>query len=268
MSSSWPAASLQRSPATSCRSERRREGYRRSRTGGARGIGRAIVEAMAGRGDRVTIADVDGAGAEQAAAELQAQGLDVHALALDVTDVAAVDAALQAADREAPLGTVVCNAGIGFTGAIVDTSEGEFDRVMGINVKGVFFVLRAALRLMIPRGHGNVVLISSTSGFTPSSQPMAIYDASKAAVRLCRFGGPRGCGGGRAGERGGSGDGRDRAGESGADAGGEARLTEEKIPLGRLAEPREIAEAVQYLSSDAASYVTGHTLVVDGGWLS
>jgi NAD(P)-dependent dehydrogenase (short-subunit alcohol dehydrogenase family) len=238
-------------------------------TGGARGIGRAIVEALGARGDDVTIADVDAARAEETAQELTARGLRVRALELDVTDAQAVTAVVRQADKRLPLATVVCNAGLGFAGSIVDTTEEEYDRLMDVNVKGVFFVLKAALAQMIPRRRGNVVLISSTSGFTSSSQPMAIYDASKAAVRMLTASASR--------EVAGSGV-RVNAvapGTVGTDLvkalltpEALARLTKEKIPMGRLAEPREIAQAVQFLSSDAAAYVTGHTLVVDGGWLS
>jgi NAD(P)-dependent dehydrogenase (short-subunit alcohol dehydrogenase family) len=238
-------------------------------TGGARGIGRAIVEALAARGDRVTIADLDGASAEATVAELRARGLDVAARQLDVTDARQVGAVLQAADEETPLETVVCNAGLGFAGAIVDTTEAEYDRVTGVNVKGVFLTLQTALRLMLPRRRGSIVAISSTSGFTASSQPMAIYDASKAAVRMlttaaAREAAPYGV--------------RVNAVAPGT-VGTELvrqvltpeaveRLTQDRIPLGRLAEPAEIADAVRFLSSQHASYVTGHTLVVDGGWLT
>lgn len=233
-------------------------------TGGARGIGRAIAHALAGRGDDVVIADVDVARAERTAGEL-----GCRAVALDVTDVDQVGSVLEEADRSAPLTTVVCNAGLGYAGSVLDTDEAAYDRVLGVNVKGVFFVLQAALRRMVPRGRGSVVTIASTSAFTASSTPMAIYDASKAAVRMLTVA--------AAHEVAGTGV-RVNAVAPGT-VGTELvravltpeateRLTRERIPMGRLAEPEEIAQAVAFLSSDAASYVTGHTLVVDGGWLT
>ncbi|HET8759128.1 MAG TPA: glucose 1-dehydrogenase [Solirubrobacteraceae bacterium] len=233
-------------------------------TGAARGIGRAIAEALADRGDHVVIADVDADGAERAASELGGR-----ALTLDVTDVGAVATAIAAADREVPLSTVVCNAGLGYAGSFLDTGEAEYDRLMAVNVKGVFFVLQAGLRQMVPRARGSIVTLASTSAFTASSTPMAIYDASKAAVRMLTIAAAR--------EVAGSGV-RVNAVAPGT-VGTELvravltpaateRLTRERIPMGRLAEPEEIAQAVAFLTSDAASYVTGHTLVVDGGWLT
>jgi NAD(P)-dependent dehydrogenase (short-subunit alcohol dehydrogenase family) len=233
-------------------------------TGAARGIGRAIAEALTARGDDVVIADVNGEGARRTAAEL-----GCRAVALDVTDVGQVASVFAETDRDTPLDTVVCNAGLGYAGSFLETREDEYDRLMGVNLKGVFFVMQAALRHMVPRGHGTVVTVASTSAFTASSTPMAIYDASKAAVRMLTVAAAR--------EVAGSGV-RVNAvapGTVGTDLvravltpEATERLTRERIPMGRLAEPGEIAKAVAFLSSDDASYVTGHALVVDGGWLT
>lgn len=238
-------------------------------TGGARGIGRAIAEALASRGDHVTIADIDLAGAERTSEDFRVRGLHVRALELDVTDVGRIGEVLAEADRYVPLTTVVCNAGLGQASPFVDTREDDYERVMAVNVKGVFFVVQAALRLMLPRGRGSIVTVSSTSGFTASTEPMAVYDASKAAVRMLTASAAREAA--AAGVRVNS----VAPGTVGTDLVREvlseeaiARLSRERIPLGRLAEPEEIAQAVQFLSSDAASYMTGHTLVVDGGWLT
>jgi NAD(P)-dependent dehydrogenase (short-subunit alcohol dehydrogenase family) len=238
-------------------------------TGGARGIGLAIVEALAERGDRVTIADLDLDRATRSAAELSARGHRVAAVALDVTGGEQGHRVRGAVDAQTPQSTVVGHAGLGPVGGVLETSEAEYDRVLAVNLKGVFFTMQAALRLMVPRGSGSVVSISSTSGFTASSTPMAVYDLSKAAVRMLTSAAARETG--RTGIRVNA----VAPGTVGTDLVREvlskeaiARLSDERIPLGRLAEPREIAAAVAWLSSDAASYVTGHTLVADGGWLT
>jgi NAD(P)-dependent dehydrogenase (short-subunit alcohol dehydrogenase family) len=238
-------------------------------TGGARGIGLAITEALAARGDVVTIADLQLELAATAAESLVARGLDVRAVGLDVTDVAQVQDVVAEVDRGTPLTTVVCNAGLGFANTIVDTTPEEYDRVMAVNVRGVFFVMQAGLRAMSPRGRGSIVSMSSTSAFQSSSVPMAVYDLSKAAVSMLTASAARESA--AAGIR------------VNAVAPGTvgtalvnallspeaiARLSRERIPLRRLARPEEIAAAVEFLSSDAAAYVTGHTLVVDGGWLT
>jgi len=154
-------------------------------------------------------------------------------------------------------------------GGVLDTSVEQYDRVLAVNLKGVFFTMQAALRLMVPRGTGSVVSISSTSGFTASSTPQAVYDLSKAAVRMLTTSAARETG--RTGVRVNA----VAPGTVGTDLVRDllskeaiARLSDERIPMGRLAEPREIAAAVAWLSSDEASYVTGHTLVADGGWLT
>ena len=238
-------------------------------TGGARGIGLAIVEALADRGDRVTIADVDLENARASAADLEQRGRRVSAVALDVSDVEQVHRVLGEVDAEAALTTVVCNAGLAQLGGVLDTSVEHYDRVLAVNLKGVFFTMQAALRLMVPRGTGSVVSISSTSGFTASSTPQAVYDLSKAAVRMLTTSAARETG--RTGVRVNA----VAPGTVGTDLVRDllskeaiARLSDERIPMGRLAEPREIAAAVAWLSSDEASYVTGHTLVADGGWLT
>ena len=238
-------------------------------TGGARGIGLAITEALAERGDVVTIADLNGREAEAAAAALTARGLDVRAVALDVTDVEQVRRVMGEVDARTPLTTVVCNAGLGFADTIVDTTPEEFDRVMAVNVRGVFFVMQAGLRAMAPRGRGSIVSISSTSAFQSSSVPMAVYDLSKAAVSMLTTSA------GRESAAAGIRVNAVAPGTVGTDLVKELlseeaieRLSRERIPLGRLAAPHEIAAAVAFLSSDAAAYITGHTLVVDGGWLT
>lgn len=237
--------------------------------GGAKGLGRAIARALAERGDDTVVADVDEAAAAQCVAELQADGLTARCVVLDVTDAARVREVVAAVDAETPLATVVANAGVALRKPLVDVEPAEYDRVMNVNVRGVFFVVQAAVRAMTPRGRGSVVTVCSTSGFTASTGPMTVYDASKGAVRLLTQAAAREAAAGGV---------RVNAVAPGtvetdltlglATSGELAALGRERVPLERLGRPHEIAAAVEFLSSDAASYVTGHVLVVDGGWLA
>jgi NAD(P)-dependent dehydrogenase (short-subunit alcohol dehydrogenase family) len=237
--------------------------------GGAKGIGRAIVRALAERGDDTIVADVDEAAAADCVADLTRDGLTARYEVLDVTDVARVREVIARVDAETPLATVVANAGVALRRPLVDVEPVEYDRMMDVNVRGVFFVVQAAVRAMTPRGRGSVVTVCSTSGFTASTGPMTVYDTSKGAVRLLTQATAR--------EAAGSGV-RVNAVAPGTvetdltlalASGAELEaLGRERVPLGRLGQPQEIAAAVEFLSSDAASYVTGHVLVVDGGWLA
>jgi NAD(P)-dependent dehydrogenase (short-subunit alcohol dehydrogenase family) len=238
-------------------------------TGAGRGIGRAIAQVLAERGDDVIVADVDRAAADAAAQELTAAGHAARAVELDVTDVAMVRAVIAAADAETPLATVVSNAGVAFRRPLDEVEPDEYDRLMSVNVRGVFFVLQAALRALVPRRAGSVVNVASTSSFTASTGPMAAYDASKAAVKMLTQAAAR--------EVAASGV-RVNAVAPGtveteltlglATTVELAALAVERVPMRRLGRPEEIAAAVAFLSSDAASYVTGHVLVADGGWLA
>jgi NAD(P)-dependent dehydrogenase (short-subunit alcohol dehydrogenase family) len=237
--------------------------------GGARGIGRAIAHALAARGDDVVVADVDEPAAAACADELRGAGFSARAVELDVTDVAQVRAVVAAVDAESPLGTVVANAGVAFARPLAEVEPEEYDGLMAINVRGVFFVVQAAVRAMAPRAQGSIVTVCSTSGFTASTGPMTVYDASKGAVRLVTQAAARevaalGL--------------RVNAVAPGtveteltlglASPAELAALGESRVPLGRLGRPEEIAAAVAFLSSDESTYVTGHVLVVDGGWLA
>jgi NAD(P)-dependent dehydrogenase (short-subunit alcohol dehydrogenase family) len=239
-------------------------------TGGARGIGRGIVEVLARRGDVVFAADRDADVVAATADELRADGLDVRPVTLDVTDTAALRRAILAADDEVPLGALVNNAGIALTRPLLEMTEADLDRVLDVNLRAVYFALQAAASRMVPRGSGAVVNVASTSGFTASTSPMTAYDVSKGAVRMltttaARELAPTGV--------------RVNAVAPGtidtdltravADTGRSLEdLAATRIPMGRIGTPADIAGAVAYLTGPASTYVTGHTLVVDGGWLT
>jgi len=237
--------------------------------GGAKGIGRAITRVLAARGDAVVVADSDGAAGTALVTELRGAGLAARFEELDVTDVERVRAVVAAADAESPLGTVVASAGIAFARRIEDVEPAEYDHLMAVNVRGVFFVVQAAVRAMSPRGRGTIVTVCSTSGFTASTAPMTVYDASKGAVRLLTQAAAR--------EVAATGLRINAVAPGtvetdltlGLSSSEElAALGTSRVPLGRLGRPEEIADAVSFLSSDESSYVTGHILVVDGGWLA
>jgi len=236
-------------------------------TGGARGIGRGIAERLARRGDRVFIADI--ARAHETAAELRDEGIDVRSLRLDVCDVAAIGEAVARVDEQAPLTTMVNNAGTGWAKPLVEVTPEEYDGLMALNLRAVFFGIQAAARVMVPRRTGSIVNLASTSAFSASTMPMVPYDTSKGAVRILTIAAAR-----ELAEHNvrvnavapGTVDTdlmRTVLGEEAAQA-----QTGTLIPLGRLGQPADVAAAVDYLTSADASYVTGHVLVVDGGWLT
>lgn len=237
-------------------------------TGGARGIGRAIAERLARRGDTVVIGDL-GSTAAATAAELAAEGLAVRGVELDVRDPESLAAAVASVEQVAPLATMVNNAGVGWIQPLVEVTAQQFDDLMSINLRGVFFGIQAAARAMTGRG-GCIVNTASTSAFTASTTPMVPYDTSKGAVRMLTIAAarelaPMGI--------------RVNAVAPGTvdtdltrsvldDPGVLEAQAAERIPLGRLGQVTDIAAAVDFLSSADASYVTGHVLVVDGGWLT
>lgn len=229
-------------------------------TGGAQGIGFEIARGLAQAGARVTIADLNPDVGQAAAATL-----DGHFEVLNVTDAAAV-AALA---RKLPdVDILVNNAGIVRNTPAEATPDDDWRSVIDVNLNGVYWCCREFGRGMLERGQGSIVSTASMSGLISNHpQPQAAYNASKAAVihltrSLAGEWAPRGV--------------RVNCVAPGYTA---TPLTKrgletpewretwlKETPMGRLAEPAEIAPAVLYLASDAASFVTGHALVVDGGY--
>ncbi len=152
-------------------------------TGGSRGLGLAIAEALGAAGARVAILATGREALEAAAASLAAGGIEALPLVTDVTDAGSVGAAVEAVrERWGRLDALVLNAGTWSGAAIEDTTEAQWDQLLSLNLKGAFLTLRAALPLMRAGGRGTVVGISSIGGLT--GQPgSAAYAASKWGLR-------------------------------------------------------------------------------------
>lgn len=238
-------------------------------TGGAKGIGAAIVRAFAARGAAVTALDVDMPGLEKLAAELRSHGADVTAVRADVTaweDVrAAFESVVAARGR---IDVLVNNAG-GFSE--IKPAEGipedEWELVFRLNVKSAFLCSKAVLPVMKRQRSGRIVNLSSIAGRGGAVVVAAHYAAAKAAIlgftrHLAREVAADGitvnavAPGTTATER-------FRALRTPE----QTRALVATVPMGRVAEPAEIAECVLFLASDAASYMTGATLDVNGGVL-
>nr|WP_313372711.1 SDR family oxidoreductase [Brucella intermedia] len=239
-------------------------------TGGARGIGRAIAGLFVEAGATVIITDRDEAAARQAAAELNARRPSSASMyILDVTDRDAVERAADAISAEFGVPDVlVNNAGIVRNSPASETSEADWHAVIDVNLNGVFYCAQSFGKRMAAVGRGTIVNISSMCGeIVVYPQPQVAYNAAKAGVNLITKSlavewAKQGV--------------RVNAvapGYTATELTLAGRSNEEwfstwmrMTPQGRLGEPREIANAVLFLASDAASFVTGTVLAVNGGY--
>ena len=238
-------------------------------TGAASGMGLAIARRLAARGDRVALLDLSGEAAEQAAAELRSDGASAIGAAVDVSDRAAVDAAVAHARSElGPIEIMVTSAGFDRFEDFTDITSGSWERMLAVNLTGTFHCVQAAVPDMLAAGFGRIVTISSSSAQSGAAR-MAHYVASKAGVvgltkALALELAPRGVTVNtippgfiltpmvrRAEERG------DLPSVDAVVA---------RTPVRRAGTADDIAAACAFLCSDDAGYITGQQINVNGGW--
>jgi 3-oxoacyl-[acyl-carrier protein] reductase len=231
-------------------------------TGGARGIGFAVAEALAQAGAKVALVDINGADTRDAAGSLPGDG---HVgFGGDVTDADGTAAVLKEIEGElGPVDVLVNNAGITRDNLILRMSEEEWDQVLNVNLKGAFNATKAVARGMMKRRSGTIINIASVIGLMGNAG-QANYAASKAGLigftkSIAREFAPRGV-------------------RCNAIAPGFIKtamtdqLSEEivdglksQIPMGTLGEPEDVARVVRFLAGPGAAYITGQVIAVDGG---
>ncbi|MBE6666417.1 MAG: glucose 1-dehydrogenase [Ruminococcaceae bacterium] len=237
-------------------------------TGASRGIGKATALTFAKNGYDVLLCYQSREEEAKAAAE-EAKAFGVRAIPFQMDVSSLSDCRRTAAKALMEFGKIdalVCNAGIALPKLFTQTEEEEFDRLFDVNTKGVFFLSQAVAKEMIAAGGGAIVTVSSMWGIAGASGEVA-YSASKAAVigmtkALAKELAPSGI--------------RVNCVAPGVvDTEMNACYDEEamealaeKTPLGRIADPEEIAKAIFFLASENASFITGQTLTADGGFLS
>ena len=237
-------------------------------TGGGRGLGRAGALAFAGAGAHVVLVSRTRSQLEETAAMVEKLGRKALVAIADTRSGTDVEAAVRAAvDAFGRIDILFNNAGTNIRKPVVDMPDEDWHTIMDTNVKGAFLVVRSVARQMVRQGGGTIINMSSMSAM--SAEPTkAVYAASKGAIALLTKGlalelAPRGI--------------RVNAiapgymltslvkGGLDADPDRKQRVLA-RIPLGRLGEPDEIGGALVFLACDAASYITGATITIDGGW--
>jgi NAD(P)-dependent dehydrogenase (short-subunit alcohol dehydrogenase family) len=239
-------------------------------TGGASGIGATSARLFAAEGARVAICDVDGAAAAAVAAEVVAGGGEAFGMAADVADGAQIAAFVRAVvERFDALHVLFSNAGIGGKGTVVEIAEADFQRTLAVNLGGAYLSSKHAIPHIAAAGGGSVIFTASELALI-GSRRNAAYTASKAAL----IGMARSMALDHAAERI-----RvnvlcpgpirtpmlQRSIDTHADPAGYARMIVDEVPLHRVGEAEEIARVALFLASDDSSYMTGSTVVADGG---
>jgi NAD(P)-dependent dehydrogenase (short-subunit alcohol dehydrogenase family) len=236
-------------------------------TGGAQGIGEACVRLFVEDGARVVFVDIHKAKGEALQAQLQQQGHDVLFMACDIGSKAEVESLVsQVIERLGQIDVLISNAGIFKAAPFLEVTEADFDEVLRVNLKGAFLIGQAVARVMKTQGGGAIVHMSSVNGVLAIPE-IASYNVSKGGLNQLT----------RAMALALVDDGiRVNAvapGTIATELANKAVLTSEearqkilgRTPMKRLGNPAEVAHVVAFLASDAASYITGEVITVDGG---
>lgn len=236
-------------------------------TGGARGVGKHLALALADAGASVAIIDLNAEGAHSTAEEVRKHGRPALSFGIDVTNIDGIEEVItQIVDQWGGLDIALNNAGIAHPTPAEEIAEGEWDAILDVNLKAVFFCCRAEARVMLPRASGSIINTASMSGtIVNRPQRHAHYNASKAGVvqlsKTCAAEwASRGV--------------RVNCLSPGhlhtpmtkklfSVIGPELELN---TPMGRIGTPNDLVGAVIFLASDASQYVTGLDLIVDGGY--
>ena len=237
-------------------------------TGAARGMGKATAVAFAREGARVVVNDLQPAAAEAAALEMRTAGGEATGIAADVSlPDEAKRLAAQTVERYGTVHILVNNAGILSRTPFDEIPEDEWDRVMAVNVKGVFLCAQAVFPIMKANRYGKIVNVASSAGRSVSTFGGAAYTTSKAAVlgltrHIAREGAPHGinCNSTSPGSMD-----TDMVRQNASPETIQDEAT--KIPLGRLGTAEDEAALVLFLASDDAAYITGATVDINGGGL-
>lgn len=237
--------------------------------GSGSGIGEAVALGAARTGARVVSLDIKGEAAENVAARARAEGGECASAALDIRDAAAVDAAFQSIHgTHGSLDVVVCTPSINVRKKILDYQDDELDRVLDLNLKGNFYVLRSAGRIMTAQRRGSIVLFSSIRGVVVEPG-QSVYSATKAGIlQMART---------AASEFGPFGVRVNAVGPGVIETPLTAPIKDNpdwfnayaaKSVMNRWGKAEEMVGPTLFLASDAASFVTGTILYADGGWLA
>lgn len=234
-------------------------------TGAGSGMGRATAVRLARDGYAVVVAEIDAERAARVAAEI---GDAAMPFAVDVSEAGPVEALLAATvERFGRLDVMVANAGVPLGAPFLDLDEATWERVLAVNLKGVFLCGQGAARAMIAGGRpGAIVNVASTYAEVTEGEASA-YSASKGGVRMLTKSmalelGPHGIRVNAVGP------GWIRTGMNPLDDPAQVAELEPTIPLGRVGLPEDVAGVIAFLASEDARYVSGQTLFVDGGWLT